>query len=273
MQPFVSICIPCYNAAPYIGDALKSVLAQTYTNLEIIICDDCSTDNTVEVVRSFIDSRISLHLNTKNTGSSRNYNKVLSFVNGKYVKLLCADDMLMPDCIEKQVRIFETNEDKNIAFVTAEKRVIKENGKFLFVKKFPGKGGFYDGKKAVRKSVRYGTNIFGEPGLPLMKTEIFHQTAGVIEDDYYTYCNDFDLLCKMLLFGDLYVIKESLFLFRIVYPSTTSKTRWRQAMVVKDYFTLLYNQKQHNISTIDLLLGKWMVYIMMIARNIIFKFA
>ena len=269
--PLVSICIPCYNAAPFIGNTLQSVLAQTYTHLEIIICDDQSKDNTIEVVKTFTDPRISIRVNEHNLGSSGNYNKALSYATGKYVKLLCADDLITPDCVEKQVRAFEENEDKNIVLVTAEKRVIKETGKFLFVKKFPGKG-LFDGKKAVRKSVRNGTNIIGEPGLPLMKTEILRKTSGVTENKYFTYCNDFDLCCKILLHGNLFVIKEPLFSFRIVSTSTTSKTGWQQAKVVKDFFTLLYQQNLHGISKSTLLLGKFMVNLMTFARNMIFKF-
>ncbi|MCL2027881.1 MAG: glycosyltransferase [Bacteroidales bacterium] len=272
MQPLVSICIPCYNAAPFIGETLQSVLAQTYTNLEIIICDDQSKDNTIEIVKTFSDPRISIHVNEQNLGSSGNYNKALSYATGTYAKLFCADDLITPDCIEKQVRAFEENSDKNIVLVTAEKRIINQNGKHLFVKKFPGKGGIIDGKKVVQKSIRNGTNIIGEPGLPLMKTDVLRKTSGVIEDKYFTYCNDFDLFCKMLLHGNLFVIKEPLFFFRIVTTSTTSKAGWQQAKVVKDYFTLLYQQKLHDISKATLLFGKFMVNVMTFARNMMYKF-
>ena len=214
-QPLVSICIPCYNAADFIAETIQSVLNQTYQNFEIIICNDRSTDNTLDVIKKFEDKRIQVHENEKNLGCSGNYNRVLSYAKGKYTKLLCADDIIIPTCIEKQVAAFEQHADKNIALVTAHKFVINEKGKKLFVKRFPGKG-FISGKKAIRKSVLHGTNIFGEPGLPLMKTSILNQTSGVIEDKYYTYCNDFDLWCKMLLFGDLYVINEPMFSFRIV---------------------------------------------------------
>lgn len=272
MQPLVSICIPSYNAAPYIGETLQSVLAQTYSHLEIIVCDDCSKDNTMEVVKTFSDPRIAIHINEKNLGSSGNYNKALSYANGKYVKLLCADDMITPDCVEKQVRIFEENENKNIFLVTAEKHIINEKGKYVFKKKFPGRGGLINGKKVVRKSVRQGTNIIGEPGLPLMKTGVIRQTTGVTEDKYFTYCNDFDLWCKMLLHGNLFVIKEPLFVFRIVSTSTTSNTGWKQARVVKDYFTLLYQQNLYGITKTTLLFGKFMVNVMTVARNMFYKF-
>ncbi|MDR3133120.1 MAG: glycosyltransferase [Prevotellaceae bacterium] len=271
MSPLVSICIPSYNAEKFVGDTIRSVLAQTCPNLEIIVCDDCSKDNTLQIVKSFADPRISVYVNEQNLGSSGNYNRALSYAKGKYVKLLCADDLITPDCIEKQVRAFEENESKDIVMVTAGKRVINENGKPIFSKNFPGKG-FVEGKTAIRRSVRYGTNIFGEPGLPLLRTDVLHQTAGVTEDKYYTYCNDFDLWCKILLHGNLFVIREPLFLFRIVGASTTSRTGWRQAKILKNYWTFLYEQKIYGISGTTLFAGKIMISAMTFARNMVYKF-
>ncbi|MDR3350178.1 MAG: glycosyltransferase family 2 protein [Prevotellaceae bacterium] len=265
-QPLVSICIPAYNAEKFIGDTIRSALAQTYRNLEIIVCNDCSSDNTLQVAKSFSDPRMTVYVNEHNLGCSGNYNRSLSYARGKYVKLLCADDMITPDCIEKQVRAFEENEDKNIVMVTAGKYVINENGKRVFSKKFPGKG-CMEGKKAVRKSVLYGTNIFGEPGLLLMKTDILRKTTGVTEDKYYTMCNDFDLWCKMLLHGNLFVIHEPLFSFRIVSSSQTARMGWRGAGIFKNYCTLLYRQKKYDISPATLFIGKIMMFVMMFARN------
>jgi glycosyltransferase involved in cell wall biosynthesis len=271
MPPLVSISIPCYNAGKFIGDTLRSVLAQTYCDLEIIVCDDCSTDNTLQAIKSFVDPRISIYVNEHNLGSSGNYNRALSYANGKYVKLLCADDLITPDCIEKQVQAFEKNEGKNIVMVTANKNVINENGKRILSKNFPGKG-FIEGKKAIRRSVRYGTNIFGEPGLPLVSTDVLRKTTGVTEDKYYTYCNDFDLWCKILLHGNLFVIREPLFLFRIVDASTTSRTGWKQAEIMKSYWTFLYRQKIYGISRTTLFTGKIMIEAMTFARNMVYKF-
>lgn len=270
IQPLVSICIPCYNAADYIAETINSVLNQTYQNLEIIICDDKSTDKTVEVVKSFNDDRIQFYQNEKNLGCSGNYNRVLSYAKGKYTKLLCADDLIIQACIEKQIAVFEKYSNRNIVLVTANKYVINDKGKRLFVKKFPGKG-LIKGKKAIRKSVLNGTNIFGEPGLPLMKTEILRKTNGVIEDKYYTYCNDFDLWCKMMLLGDLYVINEPLFYFRIVPTSVTSNAGWKQASILKKYFGLLHNEKKYGISIYTLFIGKIMVNIMTLARALVYK--
>jgi glycosyltransferase involved in cell wall biosynthesis len=270
-QPLVSICIPSYNAGKFIGDTIRSVLAQTHRKLEIIVCDDCSNDDTLQVVKSFADPRITVYVNERNLGCSGNYNRALSYAKGKYVKLLCADDLITPDCIEKQVRAFEENEGENIVLVTADKYVINENGKHIFSKSFPGKG-LIEGKKAVRKSILYGTNIFGEPGLPLMKTDVLRKTSGVTEDRYYTYCNDFDLWCKILLHGNLFVIRAPLFLFRVVNASVTARAGWRQARILKDYWTLLCRQKIYDIPNGTLFTGKIMIGAMTLARNMVYKF-
>ena len=102
-QPLVSVCIPAYNNAAYIKDTIDSILRQTYTNLELVICDDNSKDDTVEVIESIKDSRIKLIKNEKNLGMSGNWNNCLKHCTGEYIKLICADDMLREDCLEKEV--------------------------------------------------------------------------------------------------------------------------------------------------------------------------
>ena len=81
-QPLVSVCIPAYNNAAYIKDTIDSILRQTYTNLELVICDDNSKDDTVEVIESIKDSRIKLIKNEKNLGMSGNWNNCLKHCTG-----------------------------------------------------------------------------------------------------------------------------------------------------------------------------------------------
>src|SRR5690349_581871 len=106
MNPLISICIPAYNNEAYIAETISSVLSQTYSVFEIIIVDDCSTDNTVEVVRKFNDHRIRFYQNEKNLGMHGNWNRALSLAKGEYVKLLCGDDTIFPGCLQKQLDEF-----------------------------------------------------------------------------------------------------------------------------------------------------------------------
>ena len=102
-MPKVSVVIPMYNAAPFIERAVMSAVNQTYKNLEIIVVDNCSDDGSAEIVEKIGDSRIRLIRNETNIGFRGNVNKCMEVADGEYIKFLCADDTLMPDCVERCV--------------------------------------------------------------------------------------------------------------------------------------------------------------------------
>jgi len=111
MKPLVSIIIPCYNYAQYLGEAIESALAQTYHPIEIIVVNDGSTDNTIGVA-----SRYPVTLFTQeNQGAANTFNKGIDLAHGKYLVILSADDKLHPSFIEKTLSVLER--DNNIAFV------------------------------------------------------------------------------------------------------------------------------------------------------------
>lgn len=93
-HPTVSFVVPCYNLAHLLPECIISILSQSYGDFEVLIMDDCSPDNTADVVRSFQDSRIKHIRNERNLGHLRNYNKGISLTRGKYVWLISADDYL-----------------------------------------------------------------------------------------------------------------------------------------------------------------------------------
>ena len=110
MDELVSIIMPSYNTAKFISETIDSVLMQTYTNWELIIVDDCSTDNTDEVVKSFLsDDRIKYIKNEKNSGAAFSRNRALREANGKWIAFLDSDDLWHPEKLEKQIRFMEKN--------------------------------------------------------------------------------------------------------------------------------------------------------------------
>ncbi len=109
MSELVSIIMPSYNTAEYIGEAIASVIAQTYTNWELIIIDDCSTDNTEEVIRSIDDPRIRLLKNPINSGAAVSRNYGLREAKGRWVAFLDSDDQWVPEKLEKQLRFMKQN--------------------------------------------------------------------------------------------------------------------------------------------------------------------
>ena len=105
----VSIIMPSYNTASFIEETIQSVLNQTYTNWELIIVDDCSTDNTDEVLENIKDSRIRYFKNDKNSGAAVSRNKALREAKGQWIAYLDSDDLWMPEKLEKQIHFMETN--------------------------------------------------------------------------------------------------------------------------------------------------------------------
>lgn len=105
----VSIITPSYNCSKFIERTIKSVQKQTYTNWEMLITDDCSTDNSVEIIKeiSLKDSRIKLFLLEKNSGAGVARNKSIEQAQGKYIAFIDSDDMWMPEKLEKQVAFME----------------------------------------------------------------------------------------------------------------------------------------------------------------------
>lgn len=105
----VSIIMPSYNTASFIEETIQSVLNQTYTYWELIIVDDCSTDNTDEVLENIKDSRIRYFKNNKNSGAAVSRNKALREAKGQWIAYLDSDDLWMPEKLEKQIHFMETN--------------------------------------------------------------------------------------------------------------------------------------------------------------------
>ena len=126
----VSIITPAHNSTKYIEATINCVLNQTYQNWEMIIADDCSTDNTCEIVRKYQekDSRIKLIELKENIGAPRTRNKALELCGGRYVAYLDSDDIWMPDKLEKQVNFMRNN---NYAFSCVSYEIIDGDGKSL----------------------------------------------------------------------------------------------------------------------------------------------
>lgn len=110
MAGLVSIIMPSYNTASFIAESIQSVLAQNYKDWELIIVDDCSPDNTDEVVRPYLsDTRIRYLKNDKNSGAAVSRNRALREAKGKWIAFLDSDDLWMPDKLSKQIRFMENN--------------------------------------------------------------------------------------------------------------------------------------------------------------------
>lgn len=115
-QPLVSVLMPCYNAASHLEDAMNSILTQTYSNLEVIAINDCSTDKTSEILHKMAvtDNRIKVVDNEENLRLIKTLNKGVSLCTGDYIARMDSDDIALPERIEKEVAFLEQNKDHDI---------------------------------------------------------------------------------------------------------------------------------------------------------------
>lgn len=112
--PLVSVVMPAYNGEKYIGEAIASVLNQTYSNWELVIVEDCSTDGTLKVIRGYRDERIKLFCNTENIGIAATTNRAIENSRGKYIALLDDDDVSEKERLQLQVDYLETHPEIDI---------------------------------------------------------------------------------------------------------------------------------------------------------------
>lgn len=126
IKDLVSVITPAYNCAEFLGKTIESVIFQTYTNWEMIIVDDCSTDNTADVVKSYSDSRIKYFCLEKNSGAAVARTQAMKIANGEYMAFLDSDDLWLPKKLEKQLDFMNKND---YAFSCTEYEQIDEDGK------------------------------------------------------------------------------------------------------------------------------------------------
>ncbi len=126
-EKLVSIIMPAYNCGKYIEQSINSVISQTYKNWELIIIDDCSTDNTIDIVNKFDDKRIKFLQNPKNSGAAISRNYGLREAQGKYIAFLDSDDLWLSEKLEKQIKFMKEN---NYIFTYTDYR-IQLNGEWL----------------------------------------------------------------------------------------------------------------------------------------------
>lgn len=220
-KPLVSVCIPAYNSSDYIADTMESILNQTYKNLELVVVDDCSKDNTVEIVETIAarDPRVRLVKNEKNLGMTGNWTKAVQETKGEFVKLICADDILFPKSIEKELTACLKHPE--VTLVITDSSLIDEQGtRTAKYGKFPI-GGVHEGKLIAKLSLVLWS-FFGPPVGAFFPRTSFDKVGGSF-DPQFPFILDFDMWLRMSYLGKVYVIKKELNGFRTRNDSNTGE--------------------------------------------------
>lgn len=260
----VSICIPVYNHEKTLRETLLSALHQSYDNIEIILVDDCSTDNSLKIANSFHDPRLKIYKNDHNIGMVRNWNKTLSLAKGEYSLILHGDDRLYITSIEKKVALM--NKRKNVMLAMSASLVINGDNVILKERHPFKKNCLLDGKKIALFSYRT-RNIYGEPGNILFRTGIAREMGGFAENTIYA--TDWDLWLRISCLGIVAYSNEVLMDYRITKSNVTSKTR-TLSMLADDKIMTANIEKYGllKISVFDRMIHRMIITLRTYARDV-----
>lgn len=263
MSNLTTICIPAYNQEAFIGECIRSALEQSHPNLDILVVDDCSTDRTLEIARSFRDRRLTVLCNDSNLGLAGNWNRVVHLARGDYVKLLCGDDVLYPYCVERQVLALEQH--PAAVMVCCARDVISWKGKKVLTRRACTDRDVIPGRAAVRRTIRAGTNIIGEPSGVVFRRSALLQ-AGAF-DDGLPYMIDLDMWTRMLAFGDLAVVNAPLYAFRVSSRGLSTSIGWGQHKQWCAFVDRVRANPDLGVTRADAWRGKALSPLFMVARK------
>lgn len=216
--PLVSVIIPVYNGERHLGEAIQSVLAQTYPHFELTILDNVSTDRTPEIAREFAarDPRIRVHRNTEHLDVVANHNKAFTLISdeAKYVKILGADDWLFPNCLEELVRVAEAH--PTVGMVTSYVLA----GRYVGWDGLPYPSTFLSGREVCRLRLLEGVRVFGGPSASLLRASVVREKR-----PFYTpnnYHGDTDAYLEILQRYDFGYVHQVLSFNRVGEDSRTT---------------------------------------------------
>lgn len=224
--PLVSVVMPVFNGLPFLSASVRSILDQSYLNVEIVIVDGGSTDGSREWVETFEHPRVVKDFLPQGTPAGMTWTRASELATGDYVKLLCQDDLLYADALTLQVADLESAPSAGMAI--AERDLISASGRVLF----HGRGctglsnGLVDGVRALEVGARQGANIYGEPLAVLFRREPMRE-ALPWEDDR-PFLLDMFFYAKVLRHHDLMVRHESIGAFRISTSSWSTRLAGKQ---------------------------------------------
>ena len=269
-EPLISVCIPAYNNEAFITATLESVLGQTLRHFEIIITDDHSTDNTVLAIKRFSDPRIRLVQNETNLGLGGNWNKALSCARGIYIKLLCADDLIYPDCLRRQLEALEDPSHSGAVLAVCNTDLINANSQVIYRRRLRCRPGLVNGRQLIRRCVRWGTNLVGEPAAGLFRREVLSR-AGLFDSDN-PYLIDLAFWAGLLKHGDAFADESRLAAFRISAGAMSTKLGRQQAASFRRFIGDMRADPFHRASTADAALGCLLSFQWWILRNLLISF-
>lgn len=190
-MPKISVIMGIYNCESTLSEAINSIVEQTYTDWEIILCDDGSTDNTASIANDYAmqyPNKIILIRNKENLGLNRTLNRCLELSKGEYIARMDGDDICVPERFETELRVLEQNRD--IAFVSSDMEFFDESGVW---------GKISHPENPVAKDFAHGSPFCHAPCM--VRREAYEAVHGYSTEELFLRVEDYHLWLKMYLAG------------------------------------------------------------------------
>ena len=231
--PEISLIMSVYNGEDYLSEAIESVLNQTFKDFELIVINDCSTDKTSEILKSFeeLDNRVKVHTNEVNLRLPSSLNKAMTLAKGKYIARMDADDICLPQRLEKQYEFMVNNPNVALSscrFMTLKNGIISSGGC----------GGKCDNESI--KALLLVTNPILHPGI-IAKADVIRSLG---YDKNFTCTEDMELWTRFVISGyDVEIMPEYLMIYRLHDKQITGTTLQKQhkevVAIQKNYYKAL----------------------------------
>jgi glycosyltransferase involved in cell wall biosynthesis len=267
-RPRVSVCIPAYQAEQYLQGVVDSVLAQDYPNLELVVVDNNSSDGTRAILEAVKDDRLRVIRNTTTLPVFDNWNFTVRQARGDFVKLICVDDTLEPDCISAQAAVLESMPE--VRLVAVRTNYIDDDDEVIAGSRgLLGMAGRVPAEQVVRQIVRSGGNPIGGPVAVMFRRADFERSGGFTTD--FPFLADMDLWVRLLHNGDFYSVPGTHASFRIrggsIHGLTSARDQLAQSI---EFDKLLGDDPRWSISVSDRIHGRVRCYEQQLRRTVLF---
>jgi glycosyltransferase involved in cell wall biosynthesis len=229
-MPAVSVAITAYNSGPWVAEAVRSALDQTMGDIEVVVVDDASTDDTYAAVAAIDDARLRLYRNSTNLGEAANWNRTVSLCGSPLVKLLCSDDLLDPECVEKMSRLFS---HPAVGMVFSRRTILGDLSRAdSYGAAHERFGELHDvnhGRSMFERymQTRFDDNWVGEPSNVMLRSDVF----STVRFDPRVVRTDMAMWIRTMFHYDVGFVDEELTTYRVRTGSVTdlagdSGSRW-----------------------------------------------
>lgn len=268
VTPEISVVLPAYKNGRTIARTMESILQQD-ADFELIVADHGSTDDTWAVMERFAsDPRVTLLRTEAGGGAARNWNRVTDAASGRFIKLVCGDDIVRPGTLSRQHALLAGDET---AVLTACRRDIIDSSEKVLISGWGMRGISrpMPGTEAVRRSIRAGSNLFGEPACVMMRRDALTSVNGWCPD--FPYLIDQATYSRVLLLGGFIPDLQVGAAFRMSDTQWSVALAGEQAQQARGFHHWMRAQRPDVVSALDVAVGDVRASLMSRARRLSYR--